>query len=228
MKALCILGRAVLSFPGEWYARSLKKAHHKEKVFSEKINITYNWYQREKEIRIWIATEVEACGSSAKPSSHQETYQTEKGRTWHPSKTWAEYTLKHPPRPTVIHKTHGFVRDPTGSYLDFSVFSKKNFKVCILPLHCYGRPTLVPVFISQKKPEEDFTFTRKWQKAKIVFNQHNSFAASSCRTREHASRQSGATKLLPPELHSASQQPASSSAPSVSICILSWFILGIC
>ena len=69
-----------------------------------------------------------------------------------------------------------------------------------MPLGFYERHTLVPVSDKQKKSEEDFRFYKKMLRTKIVSSV--CFAASVIET-EH--RLGSTAKLLPQELHSASQ-----------------------
>ena len=66
--------------------------------------------------------------------------------------------------------------------------------LCLMPLCFQERPTLVSIFA---KGKSIFIFTVKGKKAKIV--------GSVCSA---ASRKSGTAKILPQELHSASQSQA--------------------
>ena len=77
------------------------------------------------------------------------------------------------------------------------------WKVHIIhPTLCfYKTPTLVPVFASEKKLEEDFHLYQK--RAKIAFN--ICFAVSCYRGSAQQSIESGPAKVFPRELHSTSQ-----------------------
>lgn len=61
-----------------------------------------------------------------------------------------------------------WVVQPSFCTIHFMVGVPHFLKVCIMPLCFYKILILVSVFPSQKKPEENFHFHRKSQKAKIV------------------------------------------------------------
>ena len=61
-------------------------------------------------------------------------------------------------------------------YIGLSCF----FKVCLMPLFFYKRPTLVPAFANWVQSKEDVCFYEKRRKAKIAFN--ICFSRSHCRS----------------------------------------------
>lgn len=71
-------------------------------------------------------------------------------------------------------------------------------KVCFMPLHFYERATLVPVFVSWKRSEEEFCFYEKRHKGRTAFS--TGFAGAVV--------EAAHPKLLRREPRSASQHPA--------------------
>ena len=97
---------------------------------------------------------------------------------------------------------------PSWNILEGTYFSMTFGPVQVSPFCFYKRPTLVPVFANQKESKEDFHLYLKRRKAKIVFSDCS--AASPVRGSVHAEQpgESGTTRLLPCELHAASQHQA--------------------
>ena len=97
-------------------------------------------------------------------------------------------------------------------------------KVCFIPLCFYKGPTLIPVFVNQKKSKEDFCFMGKRWKAKIVFAFANAIMEAV-----HPEKREWPCQAPSWGPHSASQHQAPELwTVSVSICAFSSFILCIC
>ena len=99
-------------------------------------------------------------------------------------------------------------------------------KIHFMPLLCHFMPALtkdLPVFINQKRPEEDLCFCKKRWEVKIA----NSLHLHLTRRRRVLSSEGSTNSRLPQERHSASQHQASVAliCESVGICALFWFIL---
>ena len=95
-----------------------------------------------------------------------------------------------------------------------------------MPLCIYERPTLALVSANRKKFKEDFHFDEKKVKNENSV-QRFIVKRSYYRGSIHPSSESGTAKLLPGELHSASEHQVTRALQCVSICALSGFILGI-
>ena len=81
-------------------------------------------------------------------------------------------------------------------------------------INFYEKPTLVLIFINQKKSEEDFCFYEEKWKVKIALS--ICFAASPSRGRCAPSSARGATRLLPQELY---LNISASSCQSFELCL---------
>lgn len=163
---------------------------------------------------------------STKPGRSPQVLQTTYSRPW---KTFTARIREKLPALNGTWSRHG-LHSRSGVWckrprdlmkavaLGVQAFPAHFLEVHITPLRFYERPPLVPVFTKLKNPKRMSAITKKggnWNNISGLFG-------------HKPSQRQGATKLLPGELHSASQIQATIDLNWGSICALSQFTACIC
>lgn len=108
-------------------------------------------------------------------------------------------------------------------YLNTGVYCV--LKVRVRPLHFYHRPTLPPIFLTERNARRTFAFMKKSESKNIAFC--ICFAVIHCTGTTHPSSKSGPAKLLPLKLHSACQHRTTIALKGVCehVCFVSMYFV---